>query len=61
MAKYHYISGSYAANIEAKNMKDACIKATKAQLSGPCDEKELVCIYVPKIKVCKGKLPENWV
>jgi hypothetical protein len=57
MKDYHWICGSSAGNLRAKDMKDACKKAIWAQMPDKYDKEK---IYFHKMKVVKGKLPEYW-
>lgn len=57
---YHWISGSSANNIKAKNMKDACIKAILDQLPAKPDKYDKEELWFNEMKVVKGKLPKYW-
>lgn len=60
MANYHWIMGSRAGNITAKNMKEACKKAIYAQLPKKLDKHDKKKLFFNEMKVVKGKLPEYW-
>lgn len=57
---YHWITGCTAGNIKAKNMKDACVKAMKAQIPAILDKYDEEKLYFNEMKVVKGKLPKYW-
>lgn len=60
MKDYHWISGSIAGSIKAKDMKDACRKAFKDQIPDKLDKYDKQQLYFGRIKVVKGKLPKYW-
>lgn len=60
MKDYHWICGSRASNIKAKNMKDACKKAIWAQMPQNLDEYDNKKLYFLQMQVVKGKLPKYW-
>lgn len=60
MEDYHWICGSSACGIKAKNMKDACKKAIIAQMPANPDKFDKVKLYFNAMKVAKGKLPQHW-
>lgn len=60
MEDYHWICGSSASGIKAKDMKDACKKAILAQMPAKPDKYDKKKLYFNAIKVVKGKLPKYW-
>ena len=60
MDYYHWICGNAAAEIKAKDMKDACKKAIWAQMPDKLDKYDKKKLYFYRMKVVKGKLPKYW-
>lgn len=57
---YHWICGSSAGNLRAKNMVNACKSAILQQMPYKLDKYDKKKLYFGKMKVVKGKLPEYW-
>lgn len=60
MKDYHWICGSSAGKIRAKDMKNACKKAIWAQMPEKPDKYDKEKLYFGSMKVVKGKLPKYW-
>lgn len=57
---YYWICGNELCNIKAKNMKNACVVAMKAQLPMGLDKHDKKKLYFGEMQVIKGKMPKYY-